>query len=71
MALRNRCAAVEQHYLTIPQAAKVLGIPVFALRRAERAGFIKSYQPFSKRKRVILSEVRDAIAEFRGGLNDG
>ena len=67
MAHKKRNAAVEQHYLTIPQAAKVLGLPPFALRRAEKAGLINSYQPFSRRKRVILSEVRKAISEFRDG----
>ncbi len=57
-------------YLTLPQAAKALGIPASTLRRAENAGFVKSYRPFSKRKRVVLSEVRDAIAAF-GGQGNG
>lgn len=61
----------QNRYLTLPQAAKVLGIPTSTLRRAESAGFIKSYQSFSKRKRVILSEIIAAIAEYRGGHDDG
>ena len=60
----------ETRYLTIPQAAKTLGIPTSTLRRAESAGLIKSYQPFSKRKRVVLSEVVTAIAAFGGRGND-
>jgi predicted site-specific integrase-resolvase len=60
----------ETRYLTIPQAADALGIPTSTLRRAESAGLIKSYQSFSKRKRVVLSEVRDAIAAFGGQGDD-
>jgi len=57
----------QTRYLTLPEAAKTLGIPASTLRRAESAGLIKSYQPFSKRKRVVLSEVITAIASFSGG----
>lgn len=59
-------------YITIPQAAKILGIPVSTLRRAVNAGLINTYTPFSTRKRVILSEVEAVIAEQKvRGRTDG
>ena len=47
--------------LTIQNAAKVLGIHVWALRRAVKAGTIPAYAPFNGRKLVRLSEVVAAI----------
>ena len=66
----NKNSVSKEPYLTIPQAAEALGIPASTLRRAESAGLIKSYQPFSKRKRVVLSEIINAISSFRGGHDD-
>ena len=53
---------------TIPQAAKRLGLPVYAVRRAAKAGLIPTHRPFSSRVRVLLSEVRVAIAAQDGGV---
>lgn len=47
--------------LTIQNAAKVLGIHTWALRRAIKAGTIPAYAPFNGRKFVRLSEVVTAI----------
>ena len=48
-------------YRTLAQASKLLGIPTYALRRAVKRGEIQSYQPFSKRWFVKVSEVEAAI----------
>ncbi len=48
-------------YLTIPEAAKELGIPVSTLRRAVNSGLVPSHRPFSQRVRVRLFEVVTAI----------
>jgi len=70
MTLNKTSNRGDCHYLTLPQAAKALGIPASTLRRAESAGLIKSYQLFSARKRVVLSEVVTAIAAFGGQNNE-
>ena len=51
-------------YLTIPAAARHLGVPAFTLRRAVAAGILPFHQPFSSRRRVLLSEVRAAMAAY-------
>lgn len=47
--------------LTIQRAAEILGVHVWALRRAIKAGTIPAYVPFNRRKLVRLSEVTAAI----------
>lgn len=56
-------AGSHEPYFTIPQAAKILGLPVSTLRRATKAGLLPTHQPFSIRIRVRLSEVNAAIEE--------
>jgi excisionase family DNA binding protein len=57
-------------FLTLQQAAKELGLHVWALRRAVKSGAIPAYQPFNGRKLVRLSEVVSAInASKIGGEN--
>jgi len=52
---------------TLPQAAKALGIPVYTLRRAAKAGSFPVHYVFNQRPRVFLSEVKAAIASFSNG----
>lgn len=52
---------VQEHFLTIPQAAKELGLPVSTLRRAVKSGLVPHHRPFSSRIRVLVSEVCAAI----------
>jgi excisionase family DNA binding protein len=60
---------VEQ-LLTIQQAAAVLGVHSWALRRAVKANTVPAYAPFNGRKLVRLSEVIAAInASKIGGTN--
>ena len=67
MAHEYQTADENRQFLTIPEAAKALGISVSALRRAEHTGLVPSYQPFSNRKRVVLAEVKAAIRAQREG----
>lgn len=53
--------------LTVQYAAKALGIHVWALRRAVKAGTIPAYTPFNGRKLVRLSEVIAYIDSCRQG----
>lgn len=46
---------------TIPDAARIVGVHTWALRRAVKSGTIPAYQPFNGRKLVRLSEVVAAI----------
>lgn len=48
-------------FLSIPQAAEQLGIPVSTLRRAVNAGTVPAHRPFSRRIRVRVSEIVAAI----------
>lgn len=54
-------------YLSIPSAAHALGVPVSTLRRAINAGLLPYHRPFSSRRRVLLSEVRAAMASYTEG----
>ena len=54
-------------YLTVPQAADELGLPVSTLRRAVNCGLVPSYRPFGQRIRVCLSEVVAVIASTQNG----
>lgn len=57
-------------FLTLQQAAKEIGVHLWALRRAVKSGAIPAYQPFNGRKLVRLSEVVSAInASKVGGEN--
>lgn len=53
--------------LTIQKTAEILGIHVWALRRAIKAGTIPAYAPFNGRKLVRLSEVMAAINAAKVG----
>lgn len=52
---------------TIQKAAEILGVHVWALRRAIKAGTIPAYVPFNGRKLVRLSEVAAAINAAKVG----
>lgn len=54
-------------YLTIPQAAKMLGLPVSTLRRAVNAGLVPSYKPFGNRRLLKPAEVIKYIELTREG----
>ncbi|QFR33832.1 helix-turn-helix domain-containing protein [Ancylobacter sp. TS-1] len=55
--------------LTLQQAADVLGLHLWALRRAAKRGLIPTYSPFNSRRFVLLSEVLAFIEASRtGGL---
>lgn len=53
--------------VTIADAASALGIHIWALRRAVKAGTIPAYTPFNGRKLLRLSEVVAAIDASRIG----
>lgn len=61
---------VPEKLLTIADAAKALGVHVWALRRAVKAGTIPSYAPFNCRKLLRLSEVVAAIEATKAGGGD-
>jgi len=62
----------ENTLKTLPAAARELGIPVSALRRAAKQGLIPTYRPFNSRLRVRVLEIQDVISQLRvGGLNNG
>ncbi len=66
---QSRAGSVEP-LLTIQQAARELGVHIWALRRAVKSGAIPAYAPFNGRKFVRLSEVVAAInASKIGGDN--
>lgn len=56
----HSCGDIEP-LLTIADAAKVLGVHTWALRRAVKSGTVPAYTPFNGRKLVRLSEVVAAI----------
>lgn len=61
-----------EEFLTIPQAAGLLGIPTTTLRRAVKCGIVPSYRPLGQRVRVRLSEIIAVIeAQKVGGQRDG
>ena len=62
----------DEHLYTLPKAADALGVPPSALRRAANARLFPIHYVFNCRPRVLLSEVRAAIAFFsNGGREDG
>lgn len=54
---------MTEKYLSIPQAAKALGIKTHALGRAVNAEIVPSHKFFNNRKRVLLSEIIAAAKE--------
>lgn len=52
-------------YASIPNAAKLLGIKVHALRRAVNKGLIPFYTPFGSRRYVRIDEVLAFIQVHR------
>jgi excisionase family DNA binding protein len=58
---------VPEPFLTTVKAAELLGIHLWALRRAVKRGEIPSYTPFNSRKLVKLSEVVAYINSCRQG----
>lgn len=61
----------HEPYLTIPAAACTLGVPTSTLRRAINAGLLPYHTPFSSRRRVLLSEVRAAMASYQKEASNG
>lgn len=60
-----------EKFLTIAEAAASLGIQVFKLDRAARAGLIPIYFIYNRRRLVRLSEVVAVIENSRvGGDHD-
>lgn len=53
--------------LTLKAAAQKLGLPIFKVTRAAKAGIFPSYTLFNRRKLVRLSEVIAAIEQSRSG----
>ena len=66
MANQNDIARCEP-LVTLKQAANQLGIQVFKLDRAARAGLIPTYRFFNSRRLVRLSEVIAVIENSRVG----
>lgn len=57
---------------TLPQAARLLGLKVHALRRAVNRRYIPSYSCFNRRKMVKPAEVLAAMASHsKGGRHVG
>jgi hypothetical protein len=55
-------------FINMGEAAKRLGLPVYKIRRAVKAGIVKSYQFANSRVYVRLSEVIATIeASAKGG----
>lgn len=60
-----------ERLFTITETAEILGIHLWALRRAVKSGAIPSYIPFNSRRLVRLSEVIAFIeASRQGGSNE-
>jgi excisionase family DNA binding protein len=64
-------SAEPERLFTSTEAAEILGIHLWALRRAVKSGAIPSYTPFNSRRLVRLSEVIAFIeASRQGGSNE-
>jgi len=48
-------------FITLKEAARRLGLPVFKVRRAAKRGLFPTYVLLNRRKLVRLSELIDAI----------
>ncbi|MGX1259346.1 helix-turn-helix transcriptional regulator [Sinorhizobium fredii] len=56
-----------EKFITLKDAADIIGVHLWALRRAVKRGAIPAYAPFNKRKLVRLSEVVTYIDSCRMG----
>lgn len=65
MILKN--IAGHEQFMTLPQAAKELGVPASTLRRAVNNGTVPFHRPFSQRVRVCLSEIIAVIEAQKSG----
>ena len=64
----DKALGMPERLTTVAEAARALGIRVWALRRAVKRGDVPSYQGFNSRRLVRLSEVNAAIeASKKGG----
>lgn len=54
-------------FLTIPEAAKRLGIPDWTLRKAVKRGDIPAFNFATNRWRVRMSEIEQAVRAIRQG----
>ncbi len=63
--------APAERYLSIPAAAKVLGIPASTLRRAINRQLLPCHAPFSSRRRVLISEIRAAMQAYAAKAGEG
>ena len=63
----------NQNYLTLKQAAGMLGLPYFKVQRAAKRGEIPSYQFHNSRKLVLLDEIQAIIRQSntQGKFHDG
>jgi predicted site-specific integrase-resolvase len=63
----NRNPPSAEQYVTLKQAAQLLGIPYYKLQRAAKAGLIKTYTFYNSRLYVLISEIRKEIAFSSSG----
>ncbi len=56
-----------EKFLTVQQAAELIGAKAWQIRRAVNRGLIPHYQPFNSRKLVRLSDVLAVIEASRKG----
>ena len=57
--------------LTINEAARLIGLPTWKIRRAVKSGLLRSYRFANQRRLVRLSDIEIAIeASARGGQRD-
>lgn len=59
--------AVPEKLLNFNEAAHAIGVKVWQIRRAAKAGAIATYSPFNSRRLVKLSEVVAYIDSCRQG----
>lgn len=58
---------VPERLLTINEAAKVLGLHAWKLRRAVKTGIVPSYKILNARRLVRLSDIQAVIEASREG----
>lgn len=63
----NVLSGTTEPFVTITKAAEKLGLYVWKLRRAVKAGAVPVYRPFNSRPMVRVSEVESAILATREG----
>jgi excisionase family DNA binding protein len=59
----------SEPFLTIPEAAKRLGIPDWTLRKAVRRGDIPAFSFATNRRRVRMSAIEQAVRIARQGVH--